>query len=188
MIRALALLCGLVAGVALAVVLHGRMAHLRAVADLPAWTGAIAPDARVTAGRATLPQGFTLDWRLARVGLSGPVWTGRVQRADARLDLTAHLQRLPGAGLHLWLRVDPGSATLSGAGLAGHFPSVLGTGSVTGAGLSLDLDAAGQRLRWRGDDLPDGPVNLNLWPGGWRLAAGAGLSETGTDLVDLLGD
>jgi hypothetical protein len=194
MIRVLAILLGLALGLGAALVVFGRMAHLRAAIDLPPWTDAVTADAGLLRGQADLPLGFTLDWRLARIGLSGPVWTGAIHRPDARLDLTARLRRLPETGLHLALRVDPGTATLAGGRLAGHFPAVLGTGFVVPDGLWLDLDAAGQRLRLDDQDLPDGPVNLNLWPRGWRLALGGsgtaspGRSETGTDLRDLFGE
>jgi len=190
MIRAVALLTGLVLGLGLAVAAYGRMGHLRLLMDLPGWTGAIAADAGLLAGQARLPAGFALDWRLAGIGRAGPVWSGAIHRHDTRLDLTAGLQPGPGTGLHLWLRLDPGTATPGGPRLSGHFPSVTGTGLVAGSGLSLELEGRGTRIRAGDTDRPDGPVTLSLGPDGWRLSLGDAdrWRDQGTDPAELLGD
>jgi hypothetical protein len=189
MIRSLVLVLALALGLGLALAAFGRMAHLRGLVDLPDWTQAVAGDAGLLAGQAGLPGGFALGWRLSRIGLTGPVWTGVIERHDTRLDLTATLRRAPEAGLHLWLRIGPGTATPEGPGLSGHFGSVVGTGQVTGTGLWLDLDGRGVGLEAGGEGRADGPVNLNIWPGGWRLALGAPnrWQTLGEDPVDLLG-
>lgn len=172
MIRALVLILGLALGLALAIGFYGRMAHLRMVTTLPDWTAAIAGDAGLASGQAGLTAGYSISWRLAGLDRRGPYWQGALIRSDARLPFEARFRWLDEVGAQLWLRIEDGSASLSGPLLTGHFTNVAGTGFLGHGGLWVDLDAAGQRLEIEGESRRDGPVNLNLGPWGWRLALG----------------
>lgn len=182
MIRALVILLGLAIGLAAAVITQGRISHWRALADPPAWTAVLAPDSGLLRGRAPGPGGYGLGWRLAGLDGRGPVWAVWIDGPGTRIDLDATLGR---QGLHL--HGARGSGALETPARAGQFAVTGGTGYVTAQGLIIDLDARATRLRRDGTGLPDGPANLNLFPGGWRLALGGG-ADTGTDLRALTGD
>ncbi|KPQ07444.1 MAG: Protein of unknown function (DUF3352) [Rhodobacteraceae bacterium HLUCCA12] len=105
MIRAVFLVLGLTAGIAVAVASQFSMAHLRALAGdrLPGWTQIIPQNASLlTATAVPLPRAphLTAQWRLAGVDGSGPVW---------RLTLSAPGLRLTGemrAGNDRVLRIE----------------------------------------------------------------------------------
>jgi len=118
-IRALALTLGLLLGLALAILAEGRQVHLSALMgdSLPGWTQAIAADASLIRGSAGPLAGhlaLDADWRLARIGLAGPVWRLRLSgdgvqiagdltlRADGTAQLNAISGRVDPAALAAW--------------------------------------------------------------------------------------
>jgi len=195
MIRALVLVIGLTLGLSLAVVVEGRMVHLRALAGdrLPDWTHLIADDAALLRGTAApAPERLMLSasWRLARIGGAGPVWRIQLSGPGARLDGDAVLgvdgvpvlQQLSGrvelAALAIWeqppafdadLQIIRASATLNPA------LGTLATLAVEGfaAGVTLDQSAFGDG-RWNASLEPDGRWQI-------RLSLAAGQAEVEAD-------
>ena len=169
MIRGVAVILGLAVGLAGAVIVGGRMAHLRALfADsLPAWTAGLDDSAGVLRGHGAL-RGADLRWHLAGVGWQGPEWSARLNTADWQAGGTL---RLPGAGVvvdgvngvlpAVWLDANGRGLIAIDAGqlvFDGRIGAVLG-GQITGQARDVTLGAA----------VPDGAVTLVWAGGGWRL-------------------
>lgn len=78
---------GLLLGLAIAVILFGRIDHLRQVAPatLPDWTEAISDGSGIGSGRAVVEGPIALHWRWAGIAASGPSW----QLETSRVGLTA---------------------------------------------------------------------------------------------------
>lgn len=159
MIRALALVLGLLIGLSLAALYAGTLGHLRqANLPLPGWTDTLDAGSRVIEGRGTL-NGAALTWRATgldglRLSLSGPDW------------------QVQGQGM-------PGPGGLAISDLSGVLPlGVLGAGEgalVIEAGL-LDVAFDGTLREGRIDGTargsdPEGAVTLVLENGGWILSA-----------------
>ena len=159
MIRALALILGLLLGLALAGLAGGTVAHLRTLAGghLPGWVAGLDGDSGFAEGGGTL-NGATLHWRRQGLGLaislSGPDWqaSGRAQ-----LDGTAlRIGDLSGIVPLGWLDAGEGVLALEGGEVV-----LAPDGSLRAA--RIDGQARGSQ--------PDGPVTL-VWEGGtWVLTA-----------------
>lgn len=139
MIRALVLAFGLVAGLMLAVLTEGRHAHLSALPGdrLPEWTAVIAGDASLTRGSAGPLAGqlaLNAEWRLARIGLSGPVW--RVQISGRGFQLAGDLTSA-GSG-HAQLRDISGRIDTAALALWEHHPEFDAELQITRASATID--------------------------------------------------
>lgn len=211
MIRLLLRLLIFVAGLAGAAVWLGEMHHLRRAAaeNLPGWTGAIAPDARVGQGQMSLPPAtglpvLTLGWSAMAPGVDGLRWGLAIsgQGVDLKAVITipfwpetvtvdqgdggVNLGELPGLVLPL-----AGTIRLNGldAQLAGlmQMPVVSGTFTATASGIGI-----------AGTDLGGGPLTGQIdrsgaWSGALSLTAGAsdatgrisGYLASGSGMLDL---
>lgn len=110
MIRFLALVVGLALGLAVAVALNGRVAHLRLAGLAPEWMAGFDAGAGLLAGQSRFADA-TLRWQAVGVDLEGPRWALVLDGADwqaraegradaAGLRLTAITGLVPGAWLH----------------------------------------------------------------------------------------
>ncbi|MBN8292963.1 hypothetical protein JI664_13400 [Rhodobacter sp. NTK016B] len=159
MIRAFALVAGLLIGLLLAVLYAGTLGHARqAGLPLPVWTETLDAGSRLIEGRGTLA-GASLSWRAT--GLDG-----------VRLSLIGPDWQVQGQGM-------PGAGGLSVTDLSGIVPlGVLDAGEgalvIDAGALSLAFDGTLREGRIdgtaRGSD-PDGAVTLVWQDGGWVLSA-----------------
>ncbi len=150
MMRGFALLAGLLLGLAGAIAWGGRLAHLRALADLPGWTQGLDADSGLFAGSGTLD-----DAALRWVWTAGSGWVVTLSGRDWQAQGRAH-PRPDG------VRIDA---------LSGLVPLALLTG---GAG-ALAVERGTLALGWDGvlrDGWIDGrgqggAVGL-AWRNGWQ--------------------
>lgn len=158
MIRALALILGLLLGLVLAGATGGTVAHLRMLAGerLPGWVAGLDAGSRLVEGSGTL-NGAALHWRRQGLGLAldlrGPDWQargrGQLEGAALRIDDLSGIVPLD------WLGAGGGVLALE----AGEV--LLGPdGSLRAA--RIDGQARGGQL--------EGPVTL-VWDDGWALSS-----------------
>ncbi|MCB1389290.1 MAG: hypothetical protein KDK12_09175 [Rhodobacteraceae bacterium] len=163
MIRALALILGLLLGLTLALLVGGTLGHARMLAartgwELPGWTAGLDESSGITGGRGDL-NGAALRWRWdgwtgIEAALTGPDWQaqGRLRPAGTALRVDA----LGGVVPLDWLGAGPGLLALE-------------AGEVI-LGLDGALRAARLDGQARGSE-PEGAVTLT-WDGSdWALAS-----------------
>ena len=169
MIRGLALILGLMVGLAGAVIVGGRMAHLRALTgdNLPAWTAGLDDSAGVLRGQGRI-DGAELRWHLAGVDWQGPRWSARLNTADWQMGGTVHFRGVQ-------VTVAAVNGVLPAAWLApdGQGLIAIGTGQMTfdwRGGALIDGQIVGHsRDVTLGTALLDGAVTL-VWTGdAWRV-------------------
>ncbi|GAB4276923.1 MAG: hypothetical protein Kow0013_30410 [Pararhodobacter sp.] len=166
MMRATVTVLGLALGLGAAIVLGGRMAHLRALGFAGGWSQAVADEAGFLSGAADLPQGV-LRWDLAGVDRAGPRWRVTLSGGDWQVQGSGRL----GAGT---LRVEGLNGVLDAAALgAGQGGPV----AVTGGTVVLDLPGGTLRdgriegqARALGEAALDGPVTLEFREGRWSVS------------------
>lgn len=183
MMRRLALwlivLAGLALGLALALAVNGRMAHLRALAlPLPEWGAAIDDSAGLMQGSARLGS-VDLGWRLAGLGRAGPVWQMRLSGTGLALQAPAVLVR-PGEGARgPVLALSPVAGQVDSGALPGWPQARL---EPTRGGLRLDLrhgqvtaleiEGLARDVMFEGSALGSGRFVLRHAPGeDWHLVA-----------------
>lgn len=169
MIRALVLILGLVLGLCVALLVGGRLAHLRSFAPdtVPVWAAEIDGSAALVAGHGRL-LGADLRWQLAGIGLRGPHWAVTLSGADWQAQGNALLS---GTGL----QIEALSGLIPGSLLE---PGASGLLVIEGGALNLMMPggwlfggtAQGQSrgLTLDGTAL-DGPVTLRVDYGDWSL-------------------
>ncbi len=154
--RFLLIVIGVLFGLALVVLSEGRVGHLRAFAPhmVPGWAAPIDSGATLWTGRARglrpmgLPVETNLNWRFARLGAPGAVWT-----------LTSEAEGLTGrAELGLPLALDraelrDGRAEILLGDWPGLVRGVALDGLLTVSGLRAELALPGRSLRSFGGDI-----------------------------------
>lgn len=169
MIRVLAVVLGLAAGLAAAVLVWGRAGHLAWLDAGPDWVAALDPEARPAGGSARGPGGLRPGWQLTGIDAAGPRWALRLDGPGVALTAEGRAA-FGGGGPMLAIDGARGEAVLTGALLSGLFRVEGGGGRLDRAGLTLALHGRGERLGLNGAALPDGPVRFEIGHDGrWRL-------------------
>jgi hypothetical protein len=171
MMRVILVLLGFVLGLAAAVALGGRMAHLRALglAGAEGWTTGVADEAGLVSGTAAVAGG-AVDWALAGIDASGPRWRVTLTGPDWQAQGRA---RLASGGVGIRDMAGLLDTAVLGAGMTGQV-------ALTGGALSLALPSgtvtearlAGQTRALSLDGIAfDGAVTLILSDGVWTVVA-----------------
>lgn len=168
MIRALALVVALALGLAAAVGIGGRMAHLRAAfgSNLPDWTTTLDADAGMISGHG-LVAGADLRWQLVGVDTQGGRWLVVVSGTDWQVQGVAHWRggALTVASL---IGIAPGAWVAGGSeGIIAVTGGTLSLSPLTGQIAEGQIDGTARDVVLAGVPV-SGPVSLIWQDGAWR--------------------
>ena len=184
---------GLTLGLALALVVNGRMAHLRALAGampglatLPGWTAAIDDSAGLIRGSAQIGDA-EIGWELRGIKAAGPVWRVRLDGPGVAIGASAVLAPGPERSRSLVLSLAPVTGHVDSAALARGDAAIAAwpearleptRGRIVldpqhgGRLLVPDIEGLARDVSFEGTVLGSGRFNLNHVPGeDWRLVA-----------------